>query len=343
MSDTPLSIGALLFSTPPVLTEDQVSDLALANFGKSGVLKRLTSERDLNFRLTEAEGCSFVLKLANLAEPASVTQFQTAALLHLEAVAPELPVPRVISTLGGATEVDLPGGVLRLLSFLEGVPLHLAHPTPALRRAMGATGAALARGLRGFDHAAADHNLLWDIKQAERLGSLLASIPDAELRRLARRCLDTFSAEVAHALPRLRWQVVHCDLNPHNVLVDPANQNCIAGVLDFGDMVRTPLICDVAIAASYQIDVAAPLDSLVDFTAAWHTVDPLLPAELDQLFDLVATRMMTTLAITSWRAARYPENAAYILRNFPSAKAGLETFATLARRDVRSALHAACP
>ena len=42
---------------------------------------------------------------------------------------------------------------------------------------------------------------------------------------------------------------------------------------------------------------------------------PLQAAELDILFDLIATRMVLTVAITGWRAARYPENAAYILRN----------------------------
>jgi hypothetical protein len=33
--------------------------------------------------------------------------------------------------------------------------------------------------------------------------------------------------------------------------------------------------------------------------------------------------MLTTLAIASARAARYPDNAPYILRNVPSASAGL--------------------
>ena len=45
------------------------------------------------------------------------------------------------------------------------------------------------------------------------------------------------------------------------------------------------------------------------------------------LRDLTATRMLTTLAIASARAARYPENAAYILRNVPAAAAGLRALA----------------
>ena len=154
---------------------------------------------------------------------------------------------------------------------------------------------------------------------------------------------DRFDADIAPALPGLRWQVVHGDLNPHNILADPAGPDRVTGILDFGDMVRTPLVCDLAIAASYRIDPAHPLDSLSDFAAAWHATDPLTGAERALLPDLVAARMVTTVAITARRAARYPANAAYILRNVPSARAGLAALATLDRATVATTLAAACP
>ena len=127
---------------------------------------------------------------------------------------------------------------------------------------------------------------------------------------------------------------MHNDLNPHNVLCAPDAPDRIAGVLDFGDMVRTPLICDVAIAAAYQLDPRAPLHSLTNFTRAYHAVLPLTATERALLPDLAATRMLTTIAITSARAARYPENAAYILRNFAAARVGLIALAELDRSSV---------
>ncbi len=39
-------------------------------------------------------------------------------------------------------------------------------------------------------------------------------------------------------LAGLRHQVIHNDLNLHNVLVDPKDGARVAGVIDFGDMVR---------------------------------------------------------------------------------------------------------
>jgi Ser/Thr protein kinase RdoA (MazF antagonist) len=85
------------------------------------------------------------------------------------------------------------------------------------------------------------------------------------------------------------------------------------------------------------------LARFVTFAAAYQGVLPLTVAERAALFDLTAARMVTTVAIASWRAARHPENAAYILRNFPSAQAGLTAFATLDRATVAQALHEALP
>ena len=331
--------GDLLATRPPDLDEAEVAGLVARHYGLLGPLRRLTSERDLNLHL-QGPDRGYVVKFANQAEPRAVTDFQTAALLHLEGKG--LPVPVVIRSLTGATEVETPGGVLRVLSYLEGRPLHLAPKTPGQRAAMGEMAAHLSLGLQGFDHSGADHVLQWDIRHTSALRPMLADVPDT-LRDLCTRVLDRFDAKVAPRLAGLRWQVVHNDLNPHNVLVDADNPDRIAGVLDFGDMVRTPLVCDLGVAASYQIDPDQPLDSLARFTAAYHRILPLRPDELALVVDLTKARMLTTICITARRAARYPENADYILRNLPAARAGLIALDALPLAALNLALSAACP
>lgn len=334
---TTSSLGDLLSSAPPALDDATLAALAQTHFGVAGGMRRLTSERDLNLQIT-TPAQSYVLKLTNLAEPREVTDFQTKALLHLEQSG--LPVPRVIRTLSGTTEAVLPQGTLRLLTYLDGVPMHLSPRTAAQTCAMAGMAARLTIGLSGFSHPASGHVLQWDIKQAAALRPLLAAIGDDGLRSTATQTLDRFDAEVAPHLQDLRWQVVHNDLNPHNVLTAPGNPDQIAGVLDFGDMVYTPLICDAAIAASYQIDPAAPLESLQVFARAYHAILPLTALEARLFPALVATRMLTTLAIAYTRAARYPENAAYILRNVPTARDGLLALARLDPATTRTAMEA---
>ncbi|PZX54464.1 phosphotransferase [Cereibacter changlensis] len=336
-------LGALLASAPPDLSDAEAMALARLHFGLEAEPKRLTSERDLNLLLRDAKGAGYVLKIANRAEPHAVTTFQTEALLHLESTAPDLCVPRVLRTLDGATEVTLANGsLLRVLTYLEGTPLHLAPRSGTQRRAMGRVLADLSRALASFTHPAAEQDLLWDIRHAARLRPLLPSCPDPASRDLSLRCLDIFEAEVAPLLPTLPWQVVHNDLNPHNVLVDPQNPDAVAGVLDFGDMVRTARVCDLAVAAAYQIDPEDALGSLTAFVAGYHEAYPLLPEEVDVLFDLTATRMITTIGIASSRAASHPENAPYILRNFPAARTGLQALTALPRDAARRALRQTC-
>lgn len=319
-----MSLGQTLTTPPPVLPADQAAALLFHHWGIKAALTPLTSERDLNFRVESAP--RHVLKLANPAEPPEVTDFQTQALLHLSNSG--LPVPRVIRALSGAVMVETEHGRLRLLTYLEGEPLHLSPRSDTQRAAMGTITARLTQALQDFRHPGESQDLQWDIRHAARLRPLLPNIPKP-LRPLADRTLNAFENQALPHLAALPWQVVHNDLNPHNLLTAPGDPYRIAGILDFGDMVRTARICDMAVAASYQIDPARPGESLTAFAAAYHATLPLLPAEIALLALLTRTRMLTTLAIAHTRAARYPENAPYILRNTPSATAGLAALTDL--------------
>ncbi|WP_146161915.1 phosphotransferase [Pseudogemmobacter blasticus] len=330
------ALGALLTLPPPELAPGALAPLLTRHWGLAGDLSPLTSERDLNHRLTTPQG-RFMVKLANPAEPEPMTGFQTGALLHVAARDPALPVPRLVPTRDGAPWVALPQGRLRLLTWLEGAPLHAAPHGPAQRRAVGDALARLTAALADYAHPADDHILLWDIKQVPRLAPLLPSLADSDLRAEAAAFVADFETRISPALSRLPAQVCHADFNPHNLLVAPDDPTRVTGILDFGDMVRTPRICDLATAAAYQIDPDQALESLSAFLSGYAARLPLTGPEVALLFDLITARMVTTLTIANWRAARYPENAPYILRNAPSARAGLAAF----RRIDRAAATAA--
>ena len=110
----------LLATRPPEVAEAEVRALLAQHYGLAGSLTRLTSERDLNLHLvTGAQG--YVVKFANRAEPRAVTDFQTAALLHLAGKG--LPVPQVIRTRSGACEVETAQGLMRVLTYSHRYPL----------------------------------------------------------------------------------------------------------------------------------------------------------------------------------------------------------------------------
>ncbi|MEO8115436.1 MAG: phosphotransferase [Phenylobacterium sp.] len=334
---------AALFTTPaPQLGRRAAEALVRDRFRIAGMARRLTSERDLNFRITTDDGRDYVLKVANAAEARDVLDFQARALAHVSAADPDLPVPRVVRTPEGAEVVEAEGSLVRLLTWLDGTMLHAVERTPALRGSLGVIHARLGLALKGFSHPAADHVLLWDLKGASGLRSLLRHVRDAEPRALAERALARFEARAA-ALPNLRTQVIHNDLNFHNVVVATGDPEQVAGILDFGDMVRSPLVCDVAVAAAYHVRAdERPLADAAEYLAAYHAVSPLRDEELEVLGDLIATRLAMSVLISGWRAAEHPQNRDYILRNEPAARAGLQAFQRLSADEATGILRRAC-
>jgi hydroxylysine kinase len=338
-----LSPPNALFATPaPQLDRAVAEALALERFAIAGTARPLTSERDLNFRIATADGRDYVLKVANAAEDPAVLDFQEQALAHIAAADPDLPVPRVVRTAHGAGVTRHEGLLVRLLTWLDGTMLYEASRTPALRADLGAMHARLGVALKAFDHPAADYPLMWDLKGAADLRALLPHALGGG-RDLAERALSRFETRVAPALAGLRSQVIHNDLNFHNVVVAADHPERIGGILDFGDMVKSPLICDVAVAAAYHVrGDDRPLADAAEYVAAYHAVSPLTDLEVEVLADLIVARLAMAVLISGWRAAVHPENRDYILRNEPRARRGLEALDRLSSDEAAEILRRAC-
>jgi Ser/Thr protein kinase RdoA (MazF antagonist) len=310
-----------LQTPPPDFSERQATELLLENYGIDARLEPLASERDQNFLATGSDGSMQVLKFANAYESPAITDFQIQGLLHVARVDPDFPVPRVIATNEGELmfEVKSAAGTahrVRLLSWLDGVPLQHAEGVASVARQTGECLARLGLALRDFEHPASDYALLWDIRNAASLRLLLPYVDDEQLRSLCEQRLERFCEVTSPHLDTLRSQVIYNDMNPSNVLVNSDDVNRVAGVIDFGDMIYSQLINDVAVACSYFCRLEEdPFEEVVELLDAYASVLPLTEDEIAVLPDLILTRHLTTVMITHWRASLYPENAEYILRN----------------------------
>ncbi len=334
----------LLITPPPEFSEAAAASVLLEQYGIEGSLKVLVSERDQNFLVKRDSGESFVFKIANSAEAAGVTELQIAALLHVAEKNPDLLVPRVIRTLGGSTDISIVGDdgrehIARVLSWLVGIPLRFAKPMPNNAAELGSFLAQLGTALADFEHPSSDHVLLWDLSHAGRLITLLDNIDNETLRENCKKRLHRFEEHTTPALNKLRSQVIYNDLNASNVLVDPDHPETITGIIDFGDMVRSPLIIDIAVAAAYLCEEGEdPLSSIVKFLRGYNRVRPLQREEIELLYDLILTRNVMTVVITHWRASIYSENREYILRNEPRARQTIDTLTGLGKDNVTSIL-----
>jgi Ser/Thr protein kinase RdoA (MazF antagonist) len=299
---------AVVAEVAPPFSEAAATRIARDHWGLAASASRLVSERDQNFRLTCPDGAAYVLKIANAAEPVPVTLFQVAALQHIAAADIRLSTPAILPTLAGETTVRLESDqglhTTRVVTFLPGKPLGERIPSERLARDMGACLADLGRALAGFDHAGSSHSLLWDMQQSLRLRELIPYVASREAAQAVSDALGDFERFALPVLPTLRSQVIHSDMNPDNLLVDPDDSDVVSGVIDFGDMLRAPLIADVAIACAYLRPRGGdPLHLIAEFVAGYHRTVPLENAELDILFELIQARVSASITILDWRAA----------------------------------------
>lgn len=286
-------------------------------------LSALPSERDQNFAVDTPGGRHYVFKIANRAESPSVTRLQTAVLLHVARADPGLPVPRVVPTVSGELSACAWGSTLRLLTWMRGTPWHRAPPTRRQRESLALGHARLVRALGDFTSDEPLPVLQWDIQHAARLAEHVEAVRP-ELRAPVEEALARFARHAADRLPSLPRQFVHNDIQPHNVVVEDTDTDRLAGILDFGDLVRAPVACDLAIAAAYHVGPGPhPLATVGEYVAAFHAIRPLSAPELEVLPSLVMARQVTTLVVSSVRARDNPHNAAYLTRNQPVAAAGL--------------------
>ena len=317
----------VLSAAPPRFTSAEAEQLARQTCGLAGPVAHLDSERDQNFRIDDERRGRFLLKISNAAETEDVLGCETEALLHILVTDASLPVTRPCPVEGDHYWASVAGHdgqthFVRLFTFLDG-----RHERPealdgAALYAFGVTLARLGRALRGFWHPGAGRRLLWDERYASDLRPLLAHLDDGPRRAVATKALDGYQARALPLLGSLRAQVIHNDFSLDNTLLDDTKR--VAGIVDFGDLVHTALMCDVSTAlASLLAGRNDPLEVADALLAGYGSVTPFEPDEIAVLVDLLAARLVALVAIAAWRVEQFPDNTAYIMASVESAWAGL--------------------
>lgn len=296
----------------------------------------------------------FLVKVSSSYEDPRLVDLQSAVLEHVAQVNLALPVPRLVRTVSGASGVacfEGPGPyprVLRVLSYLEGRPLG-AGPVSGLQRLeTGRMLGNLSTALASFDHPSASRLLVWDLQNFPDLEPLLEYVDVPELRALILQQFENYAAEIAPRLPEVRYQVLHNDFNRYNLLVNTgadagadggAAEGKLCGVIDFGDVVRTAVPFDLAIAASGHLAAtgADPWSGVREVVRGYQQVRPLAEVELSVAVWASPVRIALRSLLIHFQSAISPQRGDYLKSH---ATGDLEILRAVAQSSTDEQIHA---
>ena len=304
----------VLQQAPSLTTSDAVA-IARELYGLEASASPLTSERDQNFALVAGER-RFVLKIANALENRELLEAQNAALSRL---APSGLCSQVVPAATGEQIVRLPatwGGRhdVRLLTWIPGVPLGaVRRHTPALLEDLGRRLGELDRALATFDRPALHRDFHWDLARGlEIVRERATFITDDGLRALVDEVARTFARNDGARVAALRRSMIHGDANDHNVLVNAAGApfdrfQRVTGFIDFGDMVHSVTVADLAIAIAYTaLGKRDTLAAAAAVVRGFHQALPLTEDEVAALFGLVKLRLAVSVAVAADQQRQRP-------------------------------------
>jgi 4-aminobutyrate aminotransferase-like enzyme/Ser/Thr protein kinase RdoA (MazF antagonist) len=302
----------------PRFNESEAQEIAQSLYRIVGNVKELPSERDQNFLLRDSSGKQYVLKIASTLESESILEMQNKAMQRVAAFTDRVLAPRICRNVQNndvASVLDSDGQphLVRMLTHLPGIPLALFRPhSNELLQKLGKTLALIDQALTGFEHPAARRDLRWDFDRTEWVITHFGRhIATQERFDTVRYFLDLWKQNVVPALPSLRKSVVYHDANEYNVLVTQTDFDNVPEIafIDFGDMLFTYSVADVAIAAAYSmLEKADPLTAAYFVIRGYHFAFPLTEDEINFLYYFISIRLCLSVAISAFQQFEEPRN-----------------------------------
>ncbi len=302
-------------------TESEIAHYLQFHFNLSGTIKTLEGYDELNFLLTTSNQKKYIVKVANTTHVFSFIEAQADILLHLS----KTPLAshfqqNVLNSQNAAITYFSKEGknyCIRVLNFLEGIFWHeLKNHSSTLLHSLGNFLGRMDRALENFSNPSMHREYTWDISTTLNARHKLDAIQDPEKRRMVGYFMQQFETIVTPQIFGLRKGYVHNDANDYNVLI---NDDRVAGLIDFGDMVYTAIINNVAVACTYaMLDQADPIAVACLVVKGYHEQNSLAEKELELLYYLIAGRLCISLTQSAYNASLESANEHHFITMRPA-------------------------
>ncbi|WP_339654320.1 aminotransferase class III-fold pyridoxal phosphate-dependent enzyme [uncultured Maribacter sp.] len=289
------------------------------------LITKLEGYDSTNFKI-ETKGEIYVLKVYdNSTEILELITAENKILIALKNE--DVHCSEIIANNSGDHEIITGDYIFRLLTFVSGTFLAESIHTTTLMESFGKTLADIDQSLFNLSITSIKaKQTQWDLQHFQKNWKYLSDIPDASDRSLVDYFCLQFNEHVLPLRYEFRQSIIHNDANDWNVL---AQNDAIAGIIDFGDMCYSWLINELAVALTYVLmDKENPLEIACQIITAYTTKLPLQEKEVDALYYLIAARLCTSV-LNSAHSKKIKPESSYITISEKSAWTLLRKWVTI--------------
>ena len=336
-------------ATAPEFSNKEINHLLASEYELTGTLTSLPGYCDQNLLLTCANNRRYIVKIANSSEAKIELEMQNAAMAHLHEKS--MATPYCLNSVNGHQIENIVNDAqqefsFRVLTFLEGqfyAQSQSSAHSPMLWQDLGEFLGTLDNALSDFNHVGAYRYLEWDLAQGNGVCHTKKHLLEDEQLELVNYFLNYYQANTLPLLSRLPQGVIHNDANDYNLLInDITTPSKISGLIDFGDMVYSHKINELAIACAYALmNQEKPLEALKHIVSGYHKTSPISDDELSVLYSLITLRLCTTVCNSAKAIKESPDNE-YLLISVKPAWQLLKQLKVLQPFSVLCQLKAMC-
>ncbi|CAF0984985.1 unnamed protein product [Adineta ricciae] len=319
----------------PEFSIDEAKKVANEYYKLKEFVSQLPSERDQNFLFQNDDQTKFILKISNIDEDHSVLDMQICAIQRFNSQL------RTVPSLDGQMIITYKNHYIRLVTYIPGTPLARFQPhSRKLLINLGKTLGQLDQSLEKLDHPSMNRDLYWNMNNAEKIiNAFKYLITEKNRYEIIEDILRRWVKFVRPCLPSLRTSVIHNDANDYNIIVHDEET---VNLIDFGDLCRSYVVSEVAIACAYvMLDKNDPISAASYVLCGYQQIYPLEPIEVDLIYYFILMRLAMSVTISAHQKQSQPNNE-YIVISEKPAWSLLEKLNDLDFDSVRQTIRSVC-
>ncbi len=287
----------------------------------SGNFKKLNSEFDLNVEVSDHKNTQLIIKIMRNSCQKVFLQGQIDFLNFIDKSDTSFPVPKIYKSIkGNEFEIlyDENGNerYVWIVRKIEGELFSDFSPkTNELMMDLGKKVGKLDLFSKRLRKNLKINDNKWNLTRPYWIENHFSEIKDLKIKNSLIGIINDFKG-IASKLNNLKSYWMHNDLNDQNLLVkhDLVNLAEINGILDFGDLVFCPRICNIAICSSYLMvlpDVG--INKQLHFLKGYHDTNPISESELDILYTLIMVRIAVSYVNSVVMSKKKPKDPYVII------------------------------